>query len=312
MNNSFNDVLRTKDTRKPDTYCAGAAFKDGQWYALIADGWRAKGVRNPQRWIPSGMDSEAAAIQFGEEHVKGLLQSRGLWSEDLNESRRPPRARQSEEMHRNSSSVSVAGPKVGAAENGRPLSIDDALLDHKAALGTGPTAWVGIDGGVSGAFATLYPDGSWEVHPAVVGRWNEDRVLDIPGNMKILEGMADKAGGFKNIFVAYERARKNKKFGIYNLFQIGRNDEFWRVSLTLRNVQFCDVDPRTWQCFCWGARGKGNTRLRALAYVQRRVPNSGWLNDYNKEQRKGIVDAMCIALWAAAIKIEPQLVTQAA
>jgi hypothetical protein len=58
-------------------------------------------------------------------------------------------------------------------------------------------------------------------------------------------------------------------------------------------------DHRTWQSFCLGARGQGDTKLRALAYVRQRCADCAWLGDYNKEVREAVVDAMCIALWAA-------------
>jgi hypothetical protein len=293
---NYNDPLRSSGARMPDTYCAGAVFKTGQWYALIADGWKTKGIRNETEWIPSGKNCEASALTFGEEFVKNLLQNR---SKGGDESLKPPPAVSLDENN-----LSDAAVTMEVNEKARETQSNDEATEQSQRPFRDSTnaVWVGVDGGVSGAVAALFPDGTWNTYPVAVGRWNQDRVLDIDGNAKILELITSKAGGSAIVFVAYERARKNKKFGIYNLFQIGRHDEFWRVFLTLRNMQFCDVDPRTWQSFCWGARGKGNTKLRALAYVRQRFPKCDWLRNFNQEQRKGIVDAMCIALWAAAIK----------
>jgi hypothetical protein len=161
-------------------------------------------------------------------------------------------------------------------------------------------AWVGIDNGASGAIAALFPDGSWHVMPTALGEWNFLRVLDIEKNLGALEEIAARAGGMERVQIAYERIRANKKFGMHNLCQIGRHDEFWRVALTMRRFHFCTVDALTWQSFCWGAKGNGYTKARALADVTARVADLHWLHGFNQDQQKGIVDAMCIAFWLKA------------
>jgi hypothetical protein len=100
------------------------------------------------------------------------------------------------------------------------------------------------------------------------------------------------------IQIVYERCRKNTGFGTRNNFVNGRHDEFWRVLLELKGLPCTPVLPRTWQDPCLGRGGSVDTKERALDYVRSRCSDLAWLDDFNKVQRQGIVDAMCIALWA--------------
>jgi hypothetical protein len=164
---------------------------------------------------------------------------------------------------------------------------------------------IGIDGGRYGAMAALYPDHTWEVHPVLVGGV-EEVMLDVKGNYRLIEAMAAKAGGMDRIKVAYERCRKNPMFGYKNNFVNGRHDEFWRVLLEANSVPCVPVFPRTWQDPCLGRGGALDTKERALNYVRSCCRDLGWLDDFNKVQREGIVDAMCIALWAKDHAEAPQ------
>lgn len=159
--------------------------------------------------------------------------------------------------------------------------------------------YIGIDGGASGAIAALYPDSSWEAYPVAVACDEEgERRLSVPGNLRTLESIARRWGGYDNIHVCYERCRKNPLFGTRNNFANGAYDEFWRVLLEARGIPGKPVFPRTWQDSCLGRSGEGDTKQRAVAYIKARVENLEWLQNFNKAQRVGIVDAMCIALWA--------------
>lgn len=157
--------------------------------------------------------------------------------------------------------------------------------------------FIGIDGGASGALAALFPDLTWEAQPVLLCD-TEETMLDVHGNLRLVEAIAAKAGGVDKIQVVYERCRKNPVFGTKNNFANGRHDEFWRVLLETRGIPCSSAFPRTWQDACFGRGGPVDTKARALAYVQARCSDLGWLKSFNKAQREGIVDAMCIALWA--------------
>jgi hypothetical protein len=128
-------------------------------------------------------------------------------------------------------------------------------------------------------------------------------MLDVRGNLQALEPIAAKSGGRPNLLVVYERCRKNPQFGTRNIFANGRYDELWRVLLAVRGLPCCPVFPRTWQDDCFRDLPPADTKLRALTYVRQHCPDLAWVQDYTKLQRTGIVDAMCIALWAKAGKM---------
>jgi len=165
--------------------------------------------------------------------------------------------------------------------------------------------YIGIDGGSSGAMAALYPDLTWEAHPVLFTRI-EETFLSVLGNLRLIEAIAKRAGGIDKIQIVYERCRKNTGFGTRNNFVNGRNDEFWRVLLEAKGLPCAPVFPRTWQDPCLGRGGDVDTKVRALSFVQSRCSDLAWLDKFNKIQRGGIVDAMCIALWAKDVAEAPQ------
>jgi hypothetical protein len=164
---------------------------------------------------------------------------------------------------------------------------------------------IGIDAGSSGAMAALYPDSTWEAHP-VLAAYGKETFLDVHGNLRLLEAMIARAGGMDKAQISYERGRKNKGFGSCNNFTIGRHDEFWRVLFEAKGIPASPVFPRTWQDPCLGRGGSVDTKERALNYVRSRCSDLAWLDKFNKVQREGIVDAMCIALWAKDAAEAPQ------
>lgn len=122
-------------------------------------------------------------------------------------------------------------------------------------------------------------------------------LLNVRENQAFLDSLVEKAGGPGKLVVAYEQARKNKQFGTRNNYVNGRNEEFWRVALTERNLTFASVDPKSWQSVLLKGIPAGDSKDRARDYIRQRCPNTGWLDSHNKAPREAIVDAMCIGLW---------------
>ena len=89
--------------------------------------------------------------------------------------------------------------------------------------------YIGIDNGVTGAFALVSPDEQWQFAPVSVLDCGRDRLLDIPGNLDFIRRAAEQAGGRENLVVVCERQLKNPLFGAKGNFANGRNGEFWRV-----------------------------------------------------------------------------------
>jgi hypothetical protein len=84
-NLSNKDPNRRAQTRMPDTYVSDIYFKDGQWYVLLQDGWKAKGERNQLDWVRTTLAREEedrqAAVDFANKYLIDLLQKRNLWAE---------------------------------------------------------------------------------------------------------------------------------------------------------------------------------------------------------------------------------------
>jgi hypothetical protein len=171
-------------------------------------------------------------------------------------------------------------------------------LDHSKIMQ--PTTYVGIDGGSSGKAVSTVDFLNWDVHDLGTVWLGGHRLLSVETNLEILNTVAFKAGGLQNVFVAYEQSRKNPRFGTKNNFVNGRNEEFWRVVLSISKVRFVSVDPKTWQSVCLKDITLSDTKERAREYLRRRCPSTDWLDAYNKAPREAIQDAMCIALWCRA------------
>ncbi|MGC9944540.1 MAG: hypothetical protein ABSE48_22170 [Verrucomicrobiota bacterium] len=161
----------------------------------------------------------------------------------------------------------------------------------------------GIDNGVSGGIVARFANGEWAAHPVAVTQYNGRRVLDIHGNLAILDSLAKRAGGRDRLFVVYEQSRKNTKWGTKNSFANGQNHEFWRVLLTLEGFRFSSVDPLTWQAACSRDLPGADSKERALNFVRMHCPDLEWLEEFNVAKRKAIVDAMCVALWSISLKL---------
>ena len=157
---------------------------------------------------------------------------------------------------------------------------------------------IGIDNGYSGGLAAIGPDGKLTHRPVTVQELGNDRFLDVRGNLAIVENFLATFGVAKEqAFVAYEQSRKNPKFGAIGNFINGKNGEFWRVVLAMGQFPHCSVNPQTWQRQMFaGVRGL-DTKAMAALVVQQRFPTVDY-GDYNAEERRGVNDAILIALWA--------------
>src|SRR5579862_4133973 len=153
--------------------------------------------------------------------------------------------------------------------------------------------FLGYDNGTSGGSAGSNDLRNWDVRRVTKVRRRKHWLLGVPENLAYLDALLEKAGGPANVVVAYEQNRENNHFGTKNNFVNGRNEEFWRVILSVRNVTFASVDPLSWQSVCFKNIPPGDSKDRAREYVRRRCPETGWLDSYGKARREAYVDAMC-------------------
>jgi hypothetical protein len=158
--------------------------------------------------------------------------------------------------------------------------------------------YLGIDNGTSGAIALLTPSGAVLCEPVLVQDLGKEKLLDIAGNLELLQQMI---GGAAQVLVVFEQAQITPQFGYKNNYTNGRNNEFWRVLLTLARIPFTWVNPQRWQREMFsGIRGDDTKEMADLVRRQR-FPGLD-LSRHTKIEISGINDAICIALWARQLR----------
>lgn len=159
-------------------------------------------------------------------------------------------------------------------------------------------AWIGIDNGKTAAIARIGVDGTLLCEPVITQGLGGETLLDVDGNLHLLRQMIATSGDCKEkVIVVFEQAQITPKFGYKNNYTNGRNNEFWRVLLTMAGIPFTWVNPRKWQNRMFAdIRGDDTGEMAAL--VRRQQFPTLDVSRYTKIQIEGINDAICIALWA--------------
>jgi hypothetical protein len=172
--------------------------------------------------------------------------------------------------------------------------------------------YIGIKNGLNGACAVLHPDGAWQFAPIVAADGNRDRLLDIGANSELLRAVCQNAGGPDQVLAVCESFPIKPRLGAKGNFANGRLAEFWRIVLTLAQVSFLVVEPRTWQRQVFqGIPGIKPKRLARL-FIEQRFPQIDLGLFANDEARECIRDAMCLALWARTNPQRPPAAAEAA
>lgn len=152
---------------------------------------------------------------------------------------------------------------------------------------------IGIDGGVTGAIACHYEDGQLVLHPVSFRNLGGERILDIPANLAFIRKAVSTA---TDVLVAYEQMTKQPLFGANGNFANGRNNEFWRVLLSMESLPFLAVRPQVWQREIFAGMSGRDTKAKARLVVDQRFPHLD-LRDFTKSQAGGVIDALCISEW---------------
>jgi hypothetical protein len=159
-------------------------------------------------------------------------------------------------------------------------------------------AYVGIDNGFTGAMALLLPDDTIQFQTVLYRDLGKEKLLDIHANRAILRGLLKSAEATNcRVFTIFEQSPITPAFGAKNNYTNGKNNEFWRVLLSLEEIPFGWANARRWQKDLFvGIRG-GDTKEMARLVVRQRFPkfDCGGLTD---SQQEGVDDAICLALWA--------------
>jgi hypothetical protein len=168
--------------------------------------------------------------------------------------------------------------------------------------------YFGADGGSSGGVALLSPDDKWLIlQPVTTLAIGRRLLLDVKGNLQLLQHAAVLAGGVDRMVAICEKPQPNPGFGAASCMAIGACGEFWRVLLTLENFSFTWVHARTWQTtilkpFRGTLKGDHDTKEAARLYLRQRYPEVT-LDGFSKAKQEAIRDAMCIALWGRALNV---------
>lgn len=161
--------------------------------------------------------------------------------------------------------------------------------------------FVGIDNGVTGAIAALAPDDTVQFFPVAVQDLGKGgRLLDIAGNADIFAKLIDFDSKWQTHHIVYEQGQKQPIFGCKGNYANGQNNEFWRVFLTLKKYTFSPINPKMWQKHILANIRGDDTKAQAALVIQQRFPKLD-LSSLRKDQRMGVVDALCIALWAREV-----------
>jgi hypothetical protein len=122
--------------------------------------------------------------------------------------------------------------------------------------------------------------------------------MNIEKNLALLREMVAASGVLPHqAMIVFEQAQITPQFGYKNNYTNGRNNEFWRVLLTMAKIPFTWANPRKWQIVMFADIRGDDTKQMADLVRRQRFPNLD-LGGFTKIQIGGINDAICIALWA--------------
>ncbi len=157
-----------------------------------------------------------------------------------------------------------------------------------------PTIYVGIDNGITGAVAFLFPCGLAKVYVTPTTNRGTDTVIDDI----VLRDMLLSAGS--HVFVTYERTNKNPIWGCKGNFSNGINAGIVRTTLRQMGLPNLEVHGKEWQSTLHqGFRVAGlDTKKASFAACAAHFPDVSLLpTSRSKNKHSGMADALLIAKW---------------
>lgn len=138
--------------------------------------------------------------------------------------------------------------------------------------------YIGIDPGKSGAWAAINGNGQPVISSEFAG----------------FTSFADEIALLKKAYtirlVVLEQVHAMPRQGVSSMFTFGANYGGWQATLELLELPTLLVRPQAWQKALLGAMPKGESKPRALAYINRLYPTL-----HLKKSQHGLVDAFCLA-----------------
>jgi len=143
-----------------------------------------------------------------------------------------------------------------------------------------PTAYLGIDPGITGAIALIHPEGQ------VVEDWPGDEVAAVNLIRSLLLQYDVRRAAVEDMGAGPPKG----KFGFIKLSE---NKGIWRGILAAHGVPFVLVRPQEWMKGMVPKKGAGNDKP-SLAVARRLFPNL----DLHRKADHNRADALLIAEWA--------------
>jgi crossover junction endodeoxyribonuclease RuvC len=172
-----------------------------------------------------------------------------------------------------------------------PLLVADTRTSRLPQL-----AFLGVDPGVSGAVAVLWPDGSVEVHdaPTALTGKGATRRPNIPGTLGLVAQLVSSARERRCFLVgAVElvHAMPVGKGGSISNFSLGFSLGVWESALAFNGIKYDHAPPTAWKKAIGCPTDKNASRLRALQLF----PQAGDRLALKKDV--GRAEALMIAEW---------------
>jgi hypothetical protein len=153
-----------------------------------------------------------------------------------------------------------------------------------------PEVYIGIDPGVSGAYACLSEEGTihgahnWESIEISIATLNDIR-RDYDVRLAVLE-----------------HVHAFPKQGVSSVFTFGTNFGIWQGVLQALQLPHILVTPSRWQGAVFDSNKKVDGEKLSVAFINRRFPGLNL-----KKSHHGKADALCMAIYARFVAAEQRL-----
>ena len=142
--------------------------------------------------------------------------------------------------------------------------------------------YLGIDPGVTGAYALLSDEGVIRLvsdFTSVAEVWKE------------LDGLSDLIS-----YAVIEDVHASPQMGVVSVFTFGKNAGAWQGLLTALKIPYALVTPAKWQKAIFDKKQKKGEKY-SVEFCQRQFPHQSFKKSHNNR-----TDALCIALYARQFK----------
>jgi|GEM_PF-5808564 len=174
-----------------------------------------------------------------------------------------------------------------------------------------PVSWIGIDNGITGAFAVLRSTGIHTVVPVPVKQLGGDRFIDASALVEMIRAEP-------NPQTIYEQGQKQPKWGCKGNFANGFSHAVVDTVLEVLKVPYRGINPKTWQEHAFkDMRGAAkaiakdlDTKDCSIEFCRRTFPQVRLTrSDRCTVPDNNFADALCMAWYARNVVFRPEFLT---